>query len=1501
MSTSECIIKTNKSVTSLNSNTFVIKFDSVEDCQLFQKAQKGDIIKTTQIQVQKCTFQFDITPNGWGNDEGTLIWPVLCKLPNNVYSAVINFKIKCNVVGYNFEEERSCILTTQNLANTYGGLHSMTTYKGMQFASFRLANTWQFECEIHVLEFRCVQNYKIDFEEKKEEKINNQQIERVIRTKSVMLVNSNTFRIRFDNRIDCEAFQNARRGDIITSNKITVQNCVFKLDITPAGWGNLNGVSIWLAPLRLPPSIHSVQIQFTIKCDIMGHKFEEQKMSILTTEELMKQFGKRKADGYSITTDKSMNFLLFKLMNWWEFECQIQVLELHVYKINDDTVIPTQQTTNTIERVIQRNKAVNKVNDNVFIIRFDNPTDCNLFKNTQRGDIIKSTEIVLQNCTFQFDVTPSGWGDNNETLIWPVLCNLPNGVHSALVYFKMKCTIRNINFEQEHTSVLTTHILANKFGGAHSMCTYKGMSSHTFNNISTWQFECVLRVEEFRDSKNYKIDFEEKKDEKNDDDNKTEEKVDNNPIERLVKTKSVVSVNSNVYRIPFDTRIDCNVFQNARRGDIITTGDITVQKCVFRLDITPAGWGDFNGCLVWLALHRLPLFIHSIKVKFKIKCNIIGQNFEEERISVLTTEALLKELTKGMAETNSITTPKSLNAFLFRSMNCWEFECEIQVLEFYDVKNNTINNPEEQKKVLLKHSTLSVQTTNALNDTIKVNDLNTDPTLPPTDVRCFYEDKYGNRRNGCNISDCKCLERIVAILRMYQVSQCHQNSERSIDLYEHIRIDNRKYNHIDLLNDYNHLLYDHRTHFESIYNTLQAKSNNNICCKLSTCKMYQRNRRDRSNEKILNVLYDTKKYNILEQQLWDRIHSNFFHTFDCGYRIQKSQIDSIKDDLKINDIDNENYAIDNIKVLNQYKKLINTTQKSTQMVPNSTKFMTHVANISSTYFKYSYGYRYFYWKHYENCKAVYDEAHQHFRCATWSYLGNMAIIRKCVGKAHSGTVFNHNSLAVANDKSTVDDWYITQKYNTLKDEVLNNEKCVISLISFNQACEKAEIHQQTETIRQLTCHDKKANDLINMNKIYGIEHKSSMKLEHVLAIMLQCNFDVYQHQLRLTFWKNDINETDKSLKERHRNFYWISRLLRECVECFGFNCTLKQGENFTVWHGISETFEFSSMFAYIKGPCSTTTQRAVAINFGAKGMVLELEMDDDWILNTTAEQTRMIGFDCQFISDFSNECEIFSIGGLYKFIFTNIINTQLGTDASLYINAMRQLSCGMSIGDSICFETPNSTLEKQLVFRLISHEICRHDPNHKNAPEFTSCPEYIQIILREHCASIKHIIFSENNAEQKYVLPFFKHDNGWINFELLLSVFPNLEHILYNASYKDISFVQNIEIYNSLLEYLDRHAMTSLKSVEVKLNDVWKNEIEKWIKNGDLDLRINAFINLNWRVQSLWFTNNPKDNKYYLKMANKQFDLEVSKLNEAHSVGLRVLNIAGDFTIDSNM
>eukprot|EP01084_Bolivina_argentea_P194371 333494_1 len=230
------------------------------------------------------------------------------------------------------------------------------------------------------------------------------------------------------------------------------------------------------------------------------------------------------------------------------------------------------------------------------------------------------------------------------------------------------------------------------------------------------------------------------------------------------------------------------------------------------------------------------------------------------------------------------------------------------------------------------------------------------------------------RKQKCFLLQCNSMNRIIDILKKYNLFIQNQKNSQSTQSLDSIY--NANYNDTHLLNDYYHLLINHSNEHEEIYVQINKTIYQNKQCDLFQCSLIRRNNRNR--DKFAPKQYfSVDSHHIVRQQLIDRIHCYYLHSFDTGHKITREEIHNIQNKRDISfeaKISNDNNVADNSDII---VRRINFLQKSKQHLvrnipelhrENAKRYQfTQVTNADSKQnSQYSFGYRYFYWDYYKN-------------------------------------------------------------------------------------------------------------------------------------------------------------------------------------------------------------------------------------------------------------------------------------------------------------------------------------------------------------------------------------------------------------------------------------------------------------------------------------------------------------------------------------------------------
>eukprot|EP01084_Bolivina_argentea_P178651 308771_1 len=231
-------------------------------------------------------------------------------------------------------------------------------------------------------------------------------------------------------------------------------------------------------------------------------------------------------------------------------------------------------------------------------------------------------------------------------------------------------------------------------------------------------------------------------------------------------------------------------------------------------------------------------------------------------------------------------------------------------------------------------------------------------TFKQSDHLLIPSECYNNQSTdtSCNLSQCESFKRVSNLMEKY--GNCIAQKMEIAQVFD------EKQTIVSTLNDFHHLLNIHESvqEFEYIYKNMKGDS-----CQLSDCLMMRRTHRDRCNSKELSELYfqhDSK--DIVTQQILDKIHCYYSHSFDIGHRLLERDISHIRQifDEKTMEYDVNQDIFDSVAFqiyehIVPIKKSCANIEGLNRLREDTNKF-AQTLNVDTTDV-YSFGYRYFYW------------------------------------------------------------------------------------------------------------------------------------------------------------------------------------------------------------------------------------------------------------------------------------------------------------------------------------------------------------------------------------------------------------------------------------------------------------------------------------------------------------------------------------------------------------
>lgn len=309
-----------------------------------------------------------------------------------------------------------------------------------------------------------------------------------------------------------------------------------------------------------------------------------------------------------------------------------------------------------------------------------------------------------------------------------------------------------------------------------------------------------------------------------------------------------------------------------------------------------------------------------------------------------------------------------------------------------------------------------------------------------------------------------------------------------------------------------------------------------------------------------------------------------------------------------------------------------------------------------------------------------------------------------------------------------------------------------------------------------------------------------MTLVHLCAIILYCDFGKLCTKFSATFREEDSFEDLESVKRRHAKFGHFGRFLVESVLEFGINGIEYYGdkdyssvpakdyisERGPFFCGLNSVLNIGSYAITMKGPCSTSISKAVAVNFAkSNGIILKLNNDG------YQEQFQRF-FDCSFLSNYFEENERLWISATNPLRIVSITIIRTAKKYEAIIHALHSFDSIISGIEQL--NSRESPSDKALISNLLNLKL------NGDALDETEYDEYLlnewNIFLQQReVIHLKLRLMDESYPSLAELLMYDVVDNKWkkangkdnVLRSQWLSIFPSLHTVIINTwgySYK---------------------------------------------------------------------------------------------------------------------
>merc|ERR1712228_112101 len=228
-----------------------------------------------------------------------------------------------------------------------------------------------------------------------------------------------------------------------------------------------------------------------------------------------------------------------------------------------------------------------------------------------------------------------------------------------------------------------------------------------------------------------------------------------------------------------------------------------------------------------------------------------------------------------------------------------------------------------------------------------------------------------------------------------------------------------------------------------------------------------------------------------------------------------------------------------------------------------------------------------------------------------------------------------------NDHSgyNVDDLFVKQKYENFKIEMM--EYSNISMVQYQQIMNKAKNYLKSAIVKKQKPYKQGYSKLH-----YGISENALLSLWNLISLILYSDYTAHCSEFSASFRALSPFEPLEVTKERNREFWWMSKTLRETVELFG-QCRSEYADNGGVkgpfYCGVNKVMVLPQFNLRLCAPTSTTMHIEVAHKFATRnGTVIQLN-------NNSGGQFDFLRlFNISWLSRFKDEDERLFIGGFWR-------------------------------------------------------------------------------------------------------------------------------------------------------------------------------------------------------------------------------------------------------------
>eukprot|EP00484_Ammonia_sp_Unknown_P024490 CAMPEP_0197024666 /NCGR_PEP_ID=MMETSP1384-20130603/5172_1 /TAXON_ID=29189 /ORGANISM="Ammonia sp." /LENGTH=623 /DNA_ID=CAMNT_0042453087 /DNA_START=1 /DNA_END=1872 /DNA_ORIENTATION=- len=294
--------------------------------------------------------------------------------------------------------------------------------------------------------------------------------------------------------------------------------------------------------------------------------------------------------------------------------------------------------------------------------------------------------------------------------------------------------------------------------------------------------------------------------------------------------------------------------------------------------------------------------------------------------------------------------------------------------------------------------------------------------------------------------------------------------------------------------------------------------------------------------------------------------------------------------------------------------------------------------------------------------------------------------------------------------------FSNKKFDKLKDELLNNAVYKFDLESYKTLSTKATLFKGCNEVKKLKANNDHETD-------WYIVGGEPLEFEHLMVLII-CSDYSRAFKAFTAVIQGDAEEEE----ERARNFeiYQFSRLLRECVECYGTELTHCKYSLFYYPINTLDSLLFGQYVASFCAPIVTTPSIESAL--------IATDCGNGYILELTEYDSRLTCFNLNFLSKNICKEQLLFCGGALPLRLVNIRQVALEKNYGKYVSALSVLDT--LISGKRPNEKPSNT-DLKLINQVLKVEANADGGNDKQA-----LGEYITNLFEYYVIYAKRVVIN---------------------------------------------------------------------------------------------------------------------------------------------------------------